>query len=94
MLDILLTQQNEAVSEQLLAFRHRLQDDHAFLKVLGVCYLSVSPSVSASPSASASVSLLCVMYILSPLFAVLSGYCYHDCTSGQKVRHLCAHSLR
>ena len=36
-MDILLTQQNEALSEQLLAFRHRLQDDHAFLKVLGVC---------------------------------------------------------
>ena len=37
-LDLVVTEEREQAagsSHQLLAFRHHLQDDHAFLKVLG-----------------------------------------------------------
>ena len=56
-------------SEQLLAFRHHLQDDHAFLKILGE---------------NIPVELVWLLYLL-PTSSVLSGHCYHDCRSGQMV---------
>ena len=69
-LDILLTQHNGNEPDKLFALRQQLQNDHAFLKVLGECMHSHI------------IHTLYTAHLLSP---VLSGYCYHNCHSGQEV---------
>ena len=72
-LDLVVTEEREPAAgspDQLLAFRHHLQDDHAFLKVLG------EHSVA---------SWLVTLFNAHPSLPVLSGHCYHNCRSGQMV---------
>ena len=81
-LDLVVTEEREQAagsSHQLLAFRHHLQDDHAFLKVLG------EHSVAA---------WLVTLFNAHSSLPVPSGHCYHNCRSGQMVGFCSLSSLK